>query len=442
MATTHYARSGEHHIAYQLIGEGPDLVYVPGWVSNIELMWDEPVLAGVLRRLAGFARVILFDKRGTGLSDPVDVTHLPGLEERMDDVRAVMDAAGSEKAALLGHSEGGNLCCLFAATFPERTAGLILVSSYAKRVWSEDYPWAPTPEEREIEIRATKELWGDPDALPSYMLGARAEDPAFRQWLSRYFRLSASPQAAATLLEMNTDIDTRSILPSIQVPTLCIYRTHDQDVKVDEGRWIASQIPGAKLVELPGSSHIFWADDPTPLVDEIEEFITGTRETAAPERVLVTVLFTDIVGSTEIAARVGDRAWRAQLERHNAAIRRELDLYRGQERGTAGDGFLATFDGPARAVHAAHAICRAAAELGIEVRVGVHTGEVEVVGSDIAGIAVHIGSRIADLAGPGQIYVSRTVRDLVAGSELVFEARGTHHLKGVPGDWEIYQSLT
>jgi pimeloyl-ACP methyl ester carboxylesterase len=441
VATTHYARSGEYHIAYQLIGEGPDLVYVPGWVSNIELMWDEPVLAGVLRRLAGFARVILFDKRGTGLSDPVDVTRLPGLEERMDDVRAVMDAAGSEKATLLGHSEGGNLCCLFAATFPERTTGLILVSSYAKRAWSEDYPWAPTPEEREIEIQGTKELWGDPDALPAYMLGARAEDAAFRQWLSRYFRLSASPQAAATLLEMNTDIDTRSILPSIQVPTLCIYRTHDEDVKIDEGRWIASQIPGAKLVELPGSSHIFWADDPTPLVDEIEEFMTGTRETAAPERVLVTVLFTDIVGSTEMAARMGDRAWRAQLERHNAAIRRELDLYRGQERGTAGDGFLATFDGPARAVHAAHAISKAARDLDVEVRVGVHTGEVEVVGSDIAGIAVHIGSRIADLAGPGQVYVSRTVRDLVAGSELVFEERGTHRLKGIPGDWEIYESV-
>ena len=436
---TQYARSGDIHIAYQVIGEGPDLVYVPGWVSNIELMWEEPTLAGLLRRLAGFARVILFDKRGTGMSDPVDVSHLPGLEARMDDVRAVMDAVGSEKATLLGHSEGGNMCCLFAATLPQRTTGLILVSSYAKRVWSADYPWAPTPEERQEEIEHTAAGWGDPADVPDLLLGARANDEAFRSWLARYLRLSASPTAAVSLLKMNTDVDTRSILPTIQVPTLCIYRTEDQDVKIEEGRWIAGQIPNAKLIELPGSAHLFWAEDPTPLVDEIEEFMTGTRETAEPERVLATVVFTDVVGSTELAGQLGDRAWRALLERHNSVVRQELFRYRGQERGTAGDGFLATFDGPARGVRAAQAITEVVRPLGLEVRAGVHTGELELVGSDVAGMAVHIGARIAALAEPGRVFVSRTVKDLVVGSDLAFEARGEHKLKGVPGAWEVFE---
>lgn len=441
MPTTHYAKSGNLNIAYQVVGEGPDLVYVPGWVSNVELMWDDPVLASLLRRLAGFARVILFDKRGTGMSDPVDESALPSLEDRMDDVRAVMDAVGSEKATLLGHSEGGNMSTLFAATFPERTEGLILVSTYAKRIRSEDYPWAPTLDEREEEIRYVEETWGDPSSVPRYMLGARGDDEGFRSWLAKYFRLSASPRAAVTLLRMNTEMDTRAILPTIRVPTLCIYRTGDMDVKIEEGRWIASQIPNAKLVELPGSAHVFWADDPAPLLDEIEEFMTGRRETAAPERVLATVVFTDIVASTEHAARLGDREWRALLERHNDIIRRELERYRGEERGTAGDGFLATFDGPARGVRAAQAISDAVRSLGIEVRAGVHTGEVEKVGNDIAGIGVHIGARIASLAGPGQVFVSRTVRDLVVGSELVFEMRGNHTLKGVPGSWEIYEAV-
>lgn len=439
MPRTDYAKSGGLNIAYQVFGEGPDLVYVPGWISNIELMWDEPVLARLLRRLAGFARVILFDKRGTGMSDAVDESNLPGLEERMDDVRAVMDAVGSERATLLGHSEGGNMSTLFAATFPERTRGLILVSSYAKRIRSDDYPWAPSVEEREEEIRATEENWGDPDHIPGYMLGRRANDQAFREWLARYFRLSASPKAAARLLRMNTAMDTRAILPTITVPTLCIYRHDDQDVKIEEGRWIASRIPNAKLVELPGSAHLFWADDPDPLVDEIEEFVTGHRETAHPERVLSTVMFTDIVGSTEEAARLGDRGWRSVLERHNDLVRRELERYRGRERGTAGDGFLATFDGPARAVRAAKSIGQAVKPLGVELRAGVHTGEVEMVGDDVAGMAVHIGSRIAGLAGPQQVFVSRTVKDLVVGSELEFAERGVHELKGVPGRWEIYE---
>jgi pimeloyl-ACP methyl ester carboxylesterase len=404
-------------------------------------MWDDPVLASILRRLSTFSRVITFDKRGTGMSDPVPQTHLPGLDQRMDDVRAVMDAVESEKATLLGHSEGGNMSILFAATFPERTEKLILASCYAKRVWSEDYPWAPTPAEREADIRQTEQTWGDPDAIPDYMLGARVADKAFREWLARYLALSASPNSAAQLLRMNTEMDTRAILPSIHVPTLCIYRTDDVDVKLEEGRWIASQIPNAKLVELPGNAHLFWADDPTPLVDEIEEFVTGHRETAEPERVLSTVVFTDIVGSTDRAASMGDRQWRSLLERHNQVIREELKRWRGRERGTAGDGFIATFDGPARGVRAAQAICRTVRSLGIEVRAGVHTGEVELVGDDVAGLAVHIGARIASLAGPGEVLVSRTVKDLVVGSDLTFRDHGAHRLKGVPDVWEIYEAV-
>jgi pimeloyl-ACP methyl ester carboxylesterase len=437
---TKYAKSGNVNIAYQVIGDGPrDLVYVPGWVSNVELMWDDPVLASILRRLSTFSRVILFDKRGTGMSDPVPETDLPGLEERMDDVRAVMDAVGSEKATLMGHSEGGNMSILFAATFPERTEKLILVGVYAKRVWSEDYPWAPTTDEREADISQTEQTWGDPEAIPDYMLGARAHEKAFRDWVARYLRLSASPKAAVRLLRMNTEMDTRAVLPLVHAPTLCIYRTDDTDVKIEEGRWLASQVPDAKLVELPGNAHVFWADDPGPLVDEIEEFVTGHRETAQPERVLSTVLFTDIVGSTDRAAAVGDRQWRSLLERHNQVVREELKRWRGRERGTAGDGFIATFDGPARGVRAAKAITATVRDLGIEVRAGVHTGEVELVGEDVAGLGVHIGARIASLAGPGQVWVSRTVKDLVVGSDLTFAERGAHRLEGVPDLWELYE---
>lgn len=442
MRHTEYARSGEVNIAYQVVGEGPrDLVYVPGWVSNVEIMWDDPVLASIWRRLSTFARVILFDKRGTGMSDAVPESHLPGLEERMDDVRAVMDAAGSEKATLLGHSEGGNLSSLFAATFPERTEGLILVGSYAKRIWSEDYPWAPKEAERSADIAHVEATWGDPSELPEYQLGRRSNDVAFREWLARYLRLSASPKAAARLLEMNTQMDTRQVLPLIQAPTLCIYRIDDEDVKIEEGRWIAAQIPDAKLIELPGNAHLFWADDPKPLLDEIEEFMTGYREPFASERVLATVLFTDIVGSTSHAAEAGDRTWRSLLERHNQVVRAELARWRGEERGTAGDGFIATFDGPARAVRAAKAICQAVSSLGVEVRAGLHTGEVELIENDVAGLGVHIAARIAGLAGAGEVYVSRTLKDLVVGSDLVFEDRGSHQLKGVPESWQVYEAV-
>jgi pimeloyl-ACP methyl ester carboxylesterase len=439
MIRTRYAKSGELNIAYQVTGDGPrDLVYVPGWVSNIELMWDDPVLAGILRRLGSFARLITFDKRGTGQSDRLPEAELPGLDERMDDLRAVMDAVGSERATLLGHSEGGNLSTLFAATYPDRVEGLILVATYASRVRSEDYPWAPTAEEREIEIAETERDWGDPAAIPGYMLGARADDAAFREWLSRYFRMSASPGAAVHLLRMNTQMDTKALLPLIQVPTLCIYRVDDEDVKVEEGRWIASRIPGARLVELPGHAHLFWADDPTAMLDEIEEFMTGRRESAEPDRVLATVLYTDIVGSTERAASMGDREWRSLLERHNRVVADLVDRFRGTLVKNTGDGIVAVFDGPGRAIRAARALRAAVHPLGIEIRAGVHSGEVEVIGDDYAGLTFHIGARIAALAGANEVLVSRTVRDLVVGSDVAFEERGRHALKGIPGDWDVF----
>jgi class 3 adenylate cyclase len=435
---TRYARSGDLHIAYQIVGEGPfDLLHIPGFVSNVDGMWDEPLLARFLRRLASFSRLILFDKRGTGLSDRVPVDRLPTLEERMDDVRAVLDAAGSEQAALLSHSEGGNLAVLYAATYPERTRALVTTGMFATRVWSPEYPWAPKPEEREREIEALEREWGTPDPLVS-LAPSRAHDRAFLERFAAYARRSASPGAAAALLRMNTQIDVRAVLPTITVPTLVIHHTDDRDANVEEGRWIAAQIPGARFLELPGEDHLPWAGDQDRLLDEVEEFLTGTRPVHEPDRVLATVLFTDIVGSTERAAELGDRRWRELLEAHEAAVRAELARYGGREVDTAGDGFLATFDGPARAIRAAHAIQESVRRLGIELRAGLHTGECEVANGKVRGIAVHTGARVASLAGPGEVLVSSTVHDLVAGSGIAFEERGEHELKGVPGTWRLY----
>jgi pimeloyl-ACP methyl ester carboxylesterase/class 3 adenylate cyclase len=437
--TTRYARSGDVNIAYQVVGDGPrDLVYVPGWVSNIEVMWEDPGLERFLEGLTAFSRLILFDKRGTGMSDAVSIDHLPTLEQRMDDVRAVMDAVGSERATVMGHSEGGSMCILFSATYPERTEKLILIGCYAVRSWSEDYPWAPRAEEREREIEATERTWGDPDAIPEWVAPSRIHDQAFRTWFARYLRLSASPKAAVQLLRTNTQIDTRSILPSIQVPTLCLYRAGDRDVRVEEGRWLASRIPNAHLVELPGADHFLGSDDGGAMLGEIEEFMTGQSAWREPDRVLATVLFTDIVGSTERLAAMGDHAWRDVLKRHHAVIRSLVERHRGRSIGTSGDGALAAFDGPARAIRAAQAIREGLHPLGIEIRAGLHTGEVEVMGDDISGMAVHIGARVAALAGPGEVLVSRTVRDLVSGSGFEFEDRGIHALKGIPEPWQVY----
>jgi len=436
---TRYARSGDVNIAYQVVGDGPrDLVFVPGWVSNVEVMWEDPGLAHCLERLSSFSRLIVFDKRGTGLSDAVPLDDLPTLETRMDDLRAVMDAAGSESAVVMGHSEGGNMSMVFAATHPARVEGLILIGSYAKRRPSEDYPWAPTPEDRSAEIVEAEESWGDAERRLQIVAPSRAHDEAFRTWLSRYIRLSASPRAAAALLRMNTEIDVTGILGTITASTLLVYRTDDVDVKVEEGRYIASKIPDATIVELPGADHFFWSGDTDSVIDEVEQFVTGHRPAASVQRMLSTVLFTDIVDSTRRAADLGDRAWRDLLARHNAVVRSELQRWRGTEVSTTGDGFLATFDGPARALRCGLAIAGAVKSLGIEVRCGVHTGEVEIVGDDIAGLGVHIGARVMALAGPGEVLASRTVRDLVSGSGLAFDSRGVHELKGVPEPWEIF----
>ena len=435
---TRYARSGDASIAYQTIGEGPvDLVYVPGWVSNVDAMWDEPSYARFLARLASFARLIVFDKRGTGLSDPVPIERLPTLEERMDDVRAVMDAVGSGRAALLGHSEGGNMSVLFSATYPERTTALVLVGCYAKRIQSPDYPWAPEREARMREIEQTELTWGSPD-VGAWLAPSRAGDEAFAAAMGRYLRQSASPSAAAALLRMNTEIDVRDVLPAVRVPTLLIYRTHDVDVNVEEGRWIASRIPDARFVELPGADHLMWTDNAGAILDEVEGFLTGVRRGPEPDRVLATVLFTDIVGSTALASELGDRAWRDLLDRHHAVVRRELERSRGREVDTAGDGFLATFDGPARAIRCATAIRESLRPLRLRVRAGVHTGEVDLADGGVTGIAVHIGSRIASIAGADEVLVSGTVRDLVHGSGIRFEPRGEHELKGVPDRWSVF----
>jgi pimeloyl-ACP methyl ester carboxylesterase len=435
---TKYARSGDIHIAYQTLGRGPlDLVYVPGWVSHVELAWEEPTLAHFLRRLASFSRLIAFDKRGTGLSDRVPNDQLPTLEERMDDLRAVMDAVGSERAALVGISEGGNLCALFAATYPERTTALVMYGTFAKRIWSPDYPWAPTSEKREQEYALIEREWGNLMDLAHYV-PSKIDDEAFARRLATYMRRAASPGAALALLRMNTQIDIRAILPTISVPTLVIHRTGDQDVNVEEGRWLAEQIAGARFVELSGDDHLPWVGDRDAILDEIQEFLTGVRPTPESDRVLSTLLFTDIVSSTELADRLGDRAWIELLERHHAMVRRELARFRGREVDTAGDGFLATFDGPARAIRCALNIVEAGHQLGIKIRAGLHTGEIEVMGPKIGGIALHIGSRVATTAKPGEVLVSSTVKDLVAGSRIRFVDSGTHVLKGVPGEWHLF----
>jgi pimeloyl-ACP methyl ester carboxylesterase len=433
---TRYAKSGDLNIAYQVVGEGPfDLVYVPGWVSNIEAMWEEPSHARLLGRLAAFSRLILFDKRGTGMSDPVPVDRLPTLEERMDDVRAVMDAAGSERAAIFGSSEGGLMSVLFSATSPERIEALITLAIYATRLRSRDYPWAPKPEARAAEIEEIERTWGGEMDISNL---APSADEAFKRRAVAYLRRSASPGAAVALLRMNSQIDVREVLPTIRVPTLVLQRVDDRDVNVEEGRWIARQIPGAKYVELPGDEHLIWAGDVDAVVDEVEEFLTGRRPVHEPDRVLATVLFTDIVGSTERATEVGDRRWRELLDQHHSLVRRQLERFDGREVDTAGDGFLATFDGPARAIRCADSLRVGVRALGLEIRAGLHTGECEVVGDGVRGIAVHTGARVAALAGTGEVLVSSTVKDLVAGSGIEFEDRGTHELKGVPGEWRLY----
>jgi class 3 adenylate cyclase len=421
---THYAKSGDVRIAYQVVGNGPlDLVFVPGFISNLDHYWDEPTLAHFLTRLGSFSRLILFDKRGTGLSDRLG--GLPTLEERMDDVRAVMDAVGSERAALFGISEGGAMSLLFAATYPERTRALILYGTYAHF-----HTWVLPPDGFERFLEKIEQSWGTAASLTAFA-PTKVADERFRRWWARFERLGASPSAVIMLMRMNSQIDVRHLLPAIRVPSLVLHRVGDTRVNVGGGRYLAATIPGATYVELPGIDHVLWAGDVDRAADEIEEFLTGTHRETEPDRVLATVLFTDIVDSTRRAEEVGDRRWRALLDHHDTIIRREINRFRGREIKTLGDGFLATFDGPARAVRCASAIIEAVRALGLEVRCGVHTGEIEMKGEDISGIAVNIAARITALAEGGQVLVSRTVRDLVAGSHLPFLERGAFTLKGV-----------
>lgn len=438
---TKYARSGDFHIAYQVTGEGPlDLILVPGFVSHLELDWETPKNIHFLTRLASFSRLIRFDKRGTGLSDRVPVAELPTLEQRMDDVRAVMDAVGSERAALFGVSEGGPMAALFAATYPARTLELIMYGAFAKRLWAPDYPWAPTVEQWRQVIEEVEQGWGGPVGLAQRAPSIANDKQVQKSW-STYLRSSASPGAVVALWRMNMEIDIRFFLPAIHVPTLIIHRTGDKTIDVRGARYMAEQIPGAKFVELAGEDHLFTAGDADAILDEIEEFLTGVRHGPEPNHVLGTMLFTDIVGSTEKAAALGNQRWSTLLETHYMLLRRELSRFRGREIETTGDGLLATFDGPARAIRCARAMCDAVKSIGLEIRTGLHTGEYELLDNNIAGIAVHLAARVMSKAGADEVLVSSTVKDLVAGSGIQFQDRGLHPLKGVPGEWHLYQVL-
>jgi len=431
-----YARSGGVDIAYQVVGDGSrDLVLVPGWVSNIEVFWEDAHAARFLERLASFTRLILFDKRGTGLSDrAVDIAN---LETRMDDVRAVMDAARCSRAALFGYSEGGPMCALFAATYPERAAALIMLGSYPRRTRAPDFPIGPSHEEWLASAEQATREWGGPAGI-DIRAPSLAADPTFRDWWARFMRLSASPNAARRVFEIVAGIDIRHVLPTIRVPTLILHNAHDRTVPVEYGRYMAERMPGAKYVELDGIDHVPFSGNTDAILGEVEEFLTGVRHPAEMDRVLATVMFSDVVDSTRRVIELGDRRWRDLLERYHAAARDEIARHRGRELDTAGDGVLAAFDGPARAIRASRAIAESVRRLGIEVRVGLHTGECEVLAEKLAGIAVHVGARVASLANPGEVLVSSTVKDLVAGSGLEFRDRGVHELKGVPGAWRLY----
>ncbi|HZS34674.1 MAG TPA: adenylate/guanylate cyclase domain-containing protein [Methylomirabilota bacterium] len=439
---TRYARSGDMHIAFQVVGDGPfDLLFVHGWVSHIEHLWEEPSVARFFTELARFSRLILLDKRGTGLSDPVPLNQLPTLEERMDDLRAVLDAAACDRATLVGTSEAGALNLLFAATEPHRTTGLILLNSYARLAWAEDYPFGIPREHAETLLASIEREWGKGVAFEA-LIASQSDNQAMREWWRRYQRLAASPGAAVTLLRSAFETDARGVLGAIRVPTLILHRVGDPFTGPEHGRYLAEHIEGARYVELSGGDHLFFSEDTDRLIAEIREFLTGVRESAEPERVLATILFLDVVDSTAHAAELGDRRWRDLLDRYYGAVRRELTRFRGVEIDTAGDGVLATFDGPARAIRCASAVVEAVGRLGVALRAGLHTGECEMRGDKVSGIAVHTAARIAGQAAANEVLVSSTVRDLVAGSAIRFRDAGPRSLRGVPGDWRLFAVAT
>jgi len=429
---TRYAKNGDINVAYQVFGEGNvDLVMVPGFISHIENYWDEPNLARWLRKVGSFARVILFDKQGTGLSDRS--SKVPGMDERMDDVRAVMDEVGVDQAALFGISEGGSLATLFAASHPERSKALILYGAFAQFK-----SWFPTQEALEGLFQYIDSAWGSGESMPMFT-PSMTEDPAFKEWWGKFERLGASPGAAKKIMRLNSQIDITDILPSVKVPTLVIHRADDVTVNVQGGRLLAERIPNAKYVELPGVDHLpMVGENSDRILDEMAQFLTGELRPIETESVLATVLFTDIVNSTMLAAELGNRQWRDLLEHHHSAVRGELNRFRGQEIDTAGDGFFATFDGPARGIRCACAIRDAVLSIGITIRAGLHTGECEVLGDKVSGLAVHIGARVMNKADSGEVVVSGTVKDLVAGSGLRFNDCGKHVLKGIPGEWRLF----
>lgn len=433
----HYAKCGDVHIAYQIFGEGPiDLIVVPGFISHVEHWWDEPSHVRWHRRLGNFARVVIFDKRGTGLSDRF--SGAPTIEERMEDVHGVMDAVGIERASVLGISEGGSLAALFAATYPDRCQSLVLYGAFANIKW-----WIPSDEALQAFYDSAENNWGSDASVPR-IAPSRQNDAAFRKWYGRFLRFGGSPSAVKAIMRLNSEIDVSGVLPSIHVPTLVVYRRGDVYVNTEGSRELAERIPSARLVELPGADHlpaVGEAGEMEALADTIEEFLTGEKPVRIADRTLATVVFTDIVDSTSRAETLGDQRWRDLLAAHDAAVRQELAHFQGSEIKSLGDGFLATFDGPARAVRCAQAIIEAAGSLGLEVRAGLHTGEVELGDGDVRGIAVHIASRVIDLADSGETLVTRTVKDLIAGSGIRFEAFGVHTFKGVSDEWPLYRAI-
>jgi class 3 adenylate cyclase len=439
---TRYAQSDEGWVAFQVFGEGPfDVLFIGNWASNIDAMWEHPAMARYLERLGRFARVICFDKRGSGVSDPVPLGALPTLEQWMDDARLVMDAAGSTQAALIGDAEGGPMAMLFAATYPKRTRALVLVNTFARMLRADDYPIGMPESAAERFLDIWESSWGRGVAL-RLSAPSVADDPELQQWAGRYMRLSAPPLVSTRLYRWVLHLDVRSVLPSVHAPTLIVHRSGNLHYRLPVGRYLADHIPGAKFVELPGADWYPPFVDADPVLDEIEEFLTGVRPIPSVDRILATVLFTDIVGSTDAAARLGDEGWLDLRAAHDAVVRAQLDRFRGREVATTGDGFLATFDGPARGVRCAVEIAAAVRPLGIQIRAGLHTGEVEVRDGEIAGIAVHIAARVMAASPDAAVLVSGTVKDLVVGSGIDFADRGTHTLRGVPGEWRLFEVVS
>jgi len=439
-AETRYVKSEAGYVAYQVFGDGPqDILFITNWGTNLDVMWEEPSANHFFSRLASIGRVICFDKRGTGVSDPVPLTKLPTLEAWMDDARAVLDEVGSKKLALIGDTEGGPMAILFAATYPERVSALVLINSFARLLRDEDYSQG-MPAAVAAKLRTQfEETWGTGDMFYNTAPEA-AKDDRFRHRLARYQRLAMSPGAAVSYYTWIQQVDVRAVLPGLSVPSIIIHRANNPYYRVGYGRYLAEMIPGAKYVELPGTdSYPFHATDADQLLDEIQEFLTGERSAPEPGRVLATILFTDIVNSTELAAEMGDDRWREVIQAHDTLVRRRLELYRGQRVRSTGDGFLAIFDGPVRALTLASLLVNEVRNFGLEIRAGLHTGLVETQGEEISGIAIHIANRVMAKAGPGQVFVSRTVKDLVAGSGFQFEAQGKHQLKGVPDEWRLYE---